>query len=305
MNIIFVWFLISSFINAHIAGQSKIDSKLPYRLSDDQIKPLRQLLNRELQQSLEKHLNEKKAWSRLISQKRMAVGVVDISNPRNVKFARVNGNQMMYAASLPKLAVLLAATQAIEDGILKETEEVKHDMRIMISKSDNSAATRMIDRVGFAKIASVLTDPRYELYDTKFGGGLWVGKKYAKKGERHPDPILGLSHAATVSQVCRFYYLLAFGKLVNFERSSQMLDYLSDPELNHKFVNSLEKEVPDAKLYRKSGTWQNWHSDSVLVWGPKWRRYILTALVEDKDGEKILRELIPVIEDVLKSQKLK
>ena len=67
---------------------------------------------------------------------------------------------MMYAMSLPKIAILLAATDAIEKGELFETPEVKKDMRLMISKSNNATATRMIDRVGYDKLEAVMTDPK-------------------------------------------------------------------------------------------------------------------------------------------------
>ena len=116
------------------------------------------------------------------------------------------------------------------------------------------------------------------------------------------DPLHNISHGATALQVCRFYYLLAMGKLVSRQRSAQMLEYLIHPEIHHKFVNTLEKIVPDAKIYRKSGTWRNYHSDSALVWGSRWRRYIVVGLVEDPNGEQILRNLIPVAEEVFLSQ---
>jgi len=277
---------------------------LPLSFPENKIKPLRQLSNKDLQKRLERQLKKNKYWSRLISKKKMAVGLVDLRDPERIKFAQLNGDQMMYAASLPKLAILLAGMQSIEEGELEESPEIMHDMRIMISQSDNAAATRMIDRLRFEKIQDVLTDPQYDLYDRKRGGGLWVGKRYAKKGKRYPDPLMGISHGASVTQVCRFYYLLALGKLVNRQRSEEMLDILVDPEIHHKFVNTLDTIAPNAKVYRKSGTWQNWHSDSALVWGPAWRRYIVTALIEDSNGEKILRELIPAIEEVLKSQAL-
>ncbi|MBN1350163.1 serine hydrolase [candidate division KSB1 bacterium] len=290
------------FLNISISAQPTVEAELPYHIPQKQIKPLRQLLDKSLQKELEKELNSHKLWKRLLGKKKMAVGLVDISDSTHIKFARVNGDVMMYAASLPKLAVLLAAAQSLEDNTLQPTHEILRDMRIMISKSDNGAATRMIDRLGFEYIQSVLTNPRYELYDPSRGGGLWVGKRYAKRGRRYPDPLMGLSHGASVTQICRFYYLLATGQLVNRGRSVQMLEILSDPEIHHKFVNTLDNIVPDAKLYRKSGTWANWHSDSVMVWGPVWRRYIAAALVEDPKGEKILRELIPVIENILKVQ---
>ena len=298
LTLISAWF---SFAYCH----EKIETGLPFTIDQNQVKPLRQLLNPQLQKNLDTVLRSNKKWNYLISRKKMAVGLVDISDPQNIKFARVNGDVMMYAASLPKLAILFAAYQAFEDSSLEETPEILDDIHLMIARSDNAAATRMIDCIGFTKIQKTLMDPKYELYDMKRGGGLWVGKRYAKTGVRIPDPLMGISHGATVTQVCRFYYLLAIGRLINRERSIQMLEMLVDPELHHKFVNTYDHLVPDAKLYRKSGTWQKWHADSVLIWGPVWRRYILTALVESEDGESICRNLIPSVESVLRNMDTK
>ena len=284
------------------AYQDSTVPDLPLSTKDRQVKNLRYVVNKDLQQNLEKQLKQNKLWASLISKQKMSVGIVDLSDQENIKFARVNGDVMMYAASLPKLAILLAACQAFEDGTLKETPNILNDLKIMISISDNQAATRMIDRLGFKKIESVLKDSRYRLYDPLWGGGLWVGKRYAQSGNRYPDPLMGLSHGATVTQVCRFYYMLAMGKLVSRERSKQMLDIMIDPGLHHKFVNTLDYIARDAKVYRKSGTWKNWHADSALVWGTQWRRYIIVALVEDPSGEKICRDLVLTIENVLKSQ---
>jgi beta-lactamase class A len=253
-----------------------------------------------LQAQLESALNRKPAWKKLIKQKKMAVGLVDLSDMDTPRFARVNGRDMMYAASLPKIAILLAAFVGFEDGSLAETEEINEDLVAMIRFSSNDAATRMIDRIGFAKISSVLTDPRFMLYDKDRGGGLWIGKRYAKQGKRHPDPMQGISHAATVTQVCRFYYLLARGRILNPERSAQILDILGNPGLHHKFVARIQETVPLERIFRKSGTWKTWHSDSVLVWGEEvWQRYILVALVESEQGEAILRDLVPEVEKLL------
>ncbi|MCB0584242.1 MAG: serine hydrolase [Phaeodactylibacter sp.] len=262
-------------------------------------KPLRALADKELQSALSQQVAKNARWQALINQKKMAVGLVDMRDPSRIKFAHINGNRMMYAASLPKIAILLAAMDAMEKGELEETEEVLHDLRIMISKSDNYASTRMIDRLGYKKIESVLTDPRYKLYDRNYGGGLWVGKRYAKQGARNPDPMLGLSHAATAAQVCRFYYLMAMKELVSPQRSEQMMKIMEGPELHHKFVNTLDRIAPEARLFRKSGSWRTYHSDSVMVWGPE-RRYILVALIEDPEGESICRQLVFSVEEALK-----
>ena len=262
-------------------------------------KPLRSLLDNTLQKKLDSEMSKHSDWKTLISQNKMAIGLVDLSDKNNIKFARVNGNEMMYAASLPKIAVLLAAMDAIEKKELIETTDIKNDMKLMISNSNNAATTRMIDRLGYEKIEKVLTSDKYNLYDEETGGGLWVGKRYAAGGATNREPMKNLSHAATVTQVCRFYYMLYKGELVNAQRSKQMLDILEDPALHHKFVNTLDRIAPRARLFRKSGSWKTFHSDSILVWGDPGRRYILVALINDENGEQIIRDLVVPIEKVL------
>ncbi|MCJ7717116.1 MAG: class A beta-lactamase-related serine hydrolase [Anaerolineales bacterium] len=282
------------------AGSPDLNT-LPLKLGTDSIESLRTLIDPSFQADLEGVIKANPKWNRLISQKKMAVGLVDLSDPYNPIYARINGNIMMYAASLPKIAILLAAMDALEKGELEDTPELREKMRLMISKSNNAAATELMDMLGFEKIESVLEDPKYDLYDEDYGGGLWVGKRYAKTGERHGDPLMGISHGATVTQVCRYYYLMAYGQLISYDRSKEMLDLMADPELHHKFVANLEKIAPQATLYRKSGTWKTYHADSVLVWGPD-RRYILVALIEDEDGEKICQNLALVADKLLRSR---
>ncbi|MCM4169012.1 hypothetical protein KCTC52924_00224 [Arenibacter antarcticus] len=276
--------------------------ELPIRTGGSEVKPLTSLLSTSLQQGLERELMSNPQWKALMNNRKMAVGIVDLKNPDQAKYASINGNYMMYAASLPKIAILLSSMDALEKGELKDNKEIRDDMRLMISKSNNAASTRMIDRLGYEKIQSVMTDPRYKFYDEDLGGGLWVGKRYGGGGDTNREPLKNLSHAATVNQVCRYYYLLANGQLVNRARSKQMLDIMVDPELHHKFVNTLDDIAPSAKLYRKSGSWKNFHSDSVLVWGnnPN-RRYILVALIDDPAGEQIIRDLVKPVERVLRA----
>ena len=256
----------------------------------DSIVLLESFYDADLEQKLESLMNENTKWKKLLKEKKLCIGVVDLKDMKNPRFASLNGEVMMYAASLPKIAVLLAAEDAIEKGEIEHSSTLEKDMRLMISKSDNRATTRIIDQLGYEKIEAVVTDTRYEFYDEADGGGLWVGKRYAAGGPTNREPLKNLSHAATTDQVCRFYYLLINRKLVSPARSEHMLKMLEAPELNHKFVYALKQIDPDAKLYRKSGTWKDWHADSVLVWGNT-RRYILVALVQDASGEKIIRDL--------------
>lgn len=275
---------------------------LPLSVPDRQWRPLQQTWNRGLQAQLDQALQRQKLWRSLLEAEKMAVGLVDLSNPAAPRFAQENGGTMMYGASLPKLAILLAACQGFEEGTLKETPQVQADLRDMIRRSDNAAAGRLTESLGLERIEALLTAPRYRFYDAAAGGGIWLGSGYAPGGERRPEPLQGLLHTATANQVCRFYYLLAYGRLLSPARSRQMLEILSCPELHDKFVQVLEPAVPGPRLYRKSGEWQKWHLDSILVWGEPWRRYILVGLVEHEQGEKILKELVPAVERLLRAR---
>jgi beta-lactamase class A len=253
-----------------------------------------------LQARLELALKQHAAWQPLLVQGKMSVGLVDLSNPKAPRAALVNGDTMMYGASLPKLMILLAAFQGFEDGSLKDTPEVHRDLIEMIRRSDNLAASRVIGRIGLRKIEALASDRRYRFYDPK-KGGIWLGGTYAHGGEKNPEPITGLSHTATAYQLCRFYYLLAYGRLISPERSRQMLKILAFPDLPGKFVSVLETSVPPNYLYRKSGEVRGFHADSILVWGEAaWQRYILVCMIDDGGGEKILKDLVPVAEGVLR-----
>lgn len=266
--------------------------------ASDQWQPLYSRVDAQLQRALDERIASNPQWARLVRNKKMAIGIVDLGTAQP-RFARVNGNEMMYAASLPKIAILLATYVSFEDGSLEETEEIHRDLADMIRVSSNSAATRLIDQVGMRKIQAILKDPKYGFYDEERGGGLWVGKRYASSGTRIGDPMHNISHGATVTQVCRFFYLLNAGRLINPKRSAEMLEDLADPKLHHKFVSQIERRAPNARLFRKSGTWKQWHADAIMVRGENWRNYILVGLVEHGDGESILRQVLPAVEELI------
>ena len=132
----------------------RAQADLPIRSYGEPLQPLTELNDPGLQTRLELELQARPEWRNLIAEKKMAVGVVDLRDPDHARYAAINENHMMYAASLPKIAVLLSTMEGIERGQIKETPSLRKDMRLMISKSDNAASTRLIDKVGFEKIES-------------------------------------------------------------------------------------------------------------------------------------------------------
>ncbi len=238
-------------------------------------------------------------YDRPIREKRLAVALIDITDLSNPRVAAVNGNTMIYAASVPKLAILLGAFVEIREGHMTLDEETRNSLTEMIRFSSNQEATRMLNRVGKDRVLEILQSNEFDLYDLEDGGGLWIGKEYGKSPAYLRDPLHNFSHGATAMQVARFYYLLETGQVVGKELSAEMKAMLGHPGINHKFVKGLA-EYPEAKIYRKSGSWRRWHGDSALIETGD-VKYIVVGLIEDSRGGDWLTRMIKPIHEMMVS----
>lgn len=250
----------------------------------------------ELQQGLEIALDDLGLRS-AVDRKQLSVALVDATDLAAPRVAAVNGDDMIYAASLPKIAILLGAFVEIERGDMQLDSKTRESLTNMIRVSSNSDATKMLNEVGKPRLAEILRSERFRLYDPKVNGGLWVGKDYGKRPAWKRDPLHNLSHGATALQTARFYYMLETGQLVSDELSHEMKEMLSEPAIKHKFVKGLE-DRPGAKIYRKSGSWRQWHADSAIV-EHAGRKYIVAALAQSKQGGAWLSNLIRPIDDLI------
>ncbi len=251
-----------------------------------------------LQFELERLVRRSKLWP-AVEEGRLALVLLVLSDPQQPRLAELNGHRMMYAASLPKIAILFGAAMAVQDGSLELDRALRADMVDMIRYSCNECATRVLERVGREELIALLQAPDYRFYDAQDGGGLWVGKDYAPTPAYHRDPVFQISHGATAFQVARFYYMLETGTLAGPESTRLMHEALSRPGIRHKFVKGLGA-IPGLKMFRKSGTWRQYHSDSALV-HYRGQSYIVVGLTEDENGGQWLDELaLPLHELALK-----
>ncbi len=234
-----------------------------------------------------------------VGAKRLALAMVDVTDASSPRLAMLNGNEMMYAASLPKVAILLGAFAEAEAGRLPLDEKHVEAMTNMIRYSSNDDASRVLDWVGIDRLLEILQSDRYKFYDAAGAGGLWVGKSYGKDGAYRRDPIRHLSHGATAFQVARLYYLLASDVLLSPRLNGMMKEALSNPGIHHKFVKGLESR-PGVRIYRKSGTWKDFHADSALVEYGNYR-YIIVGLAENPHGGDWLVRLAAPLHDLIVS----
>ncbi len=257
---------------------------------------LRESYDPQLQSSLQGELNKLGLGPALAAEK-LCVALVDITEIDAPRVAEINGDTMLYAASLPKIAILLSAFVEAESGELTLDRRTRASLTRMIRVSSNADATYMLNRVGKRRVNAILQSDRFRLYDPLVNGGLWVGKEYAQGAAFERDPLHHLSHGATAMQVARFYYMLESGELVNPKLTREMKRMLGHPGIHHKFVRGLA-DRPGVKIYRKSGSWQQWHADSALVEAAG-HTYIMVGLAEDPRGGEWLAAIAPRLHDLI------
>ena len=249
----------------------------------------------DLQRALEEALYNA-GFSRHLEQEKLAVSLVDL-NPRGRRYADVNGDVMLYAASLPKIGILLSVFDLGLRGEVPWDWTHMHRLERMITVSSNSNASWGFNVVGAKGIASVIQDPRYCLYHPE-EGGLWVGRGFGGTTGTIRDPLFNISHGATSRQTARFYLLLYDQKLVSPYASERMLSVMGPPGHHHKFVAALGHHPGMEFLARKSGTWRNFHADSALIryYGST---FILVGLAELSEGEYVLRRVADEVHGIL------
>ena len=294
-------FGLSSTLYGDGIGGAGEDSFLPLPLDNnpllDDRAPLWDFVDRKLQRKLERAVRAI-GLARPVKFRKLAVTLVDITRINRPRLAELNGDEMMYAASLPKIAILLAVFEKLHRIGLPLGPERENQLVQMIRHSSNKDATDLFRWAGEEFVARVLVSYRYRLYDPLRNGGLWVGKVYGKAGLWRRDPINNISHGATAMQVARFYYLLETGQLVNRKTSRKMKEILSNTAITHKFKLGLEEVWPRARIYRKSGTWKKFHADSAII-ERDGARYIAVALAENSQGGKWLEKLIVAMDQVV------
>ena len=104
-----------------------------------------------------------------------AVGVLDLKTRR---LAMIHPDRGEYAASVPKIGILLAWFQLHSQAATNLDAQTRHELGLMVKTSDNEMATKFSQEMGLKQIQAVLNS--HHLYDKDHGGGIWVGKHYAR-----------------------------------------------------------------------------------------------------------------------------
>lgn len=252
----------------------------------------------ELQAELDVALADRPMFWKGVKNRDLSVVVADVTDLEHPKVAWYNPDLMLYAASTPKIAIALGALVEIELGNLELDDELHQQLVNMIKRSSNQDATTVLNKVGIERVKEILQDERYgKLYDPGYGGGLWVGKPYSKGAVGAPDPLHKLSHGASAMQAARFYYGVMNGTILNHRHLPLLKEMFGKPGIKHKFVKGLEGRE-GLEIYRKSGTWGNFHSDSGVFVRDQ-VSYIAVALIQNYPAGNSMVTGIRIVDDLM------
>ncbi len=256
-----------------------------------------------LQKALDKAFTRPRFWV-AVKKKKLGLVVADVTDLRRPEVAWYNPHHMLYAASLPKIAIALGVIVEIDRGRFQLDNKTRRQLIRMIRHSSNREATALLRRVGMERLAEILQDERYgKLYDPARGGGLWVGKEYGKAAAWRRDPLNGISHGASPIQAARFYYGAITGTIIDLKFLPLLAEIFGKPAINHKFVKGLQGRE-GVRLFRKSGTWREYHADSGLVLRND-LAYIVVFIDHHIAADRDTVEGIRIIDDVMQKRAIR
>ena len=234
---------------------------------------------------------------------------------RSDRTASFRGEAPIYPASVVKLFYLAATHQWLENGKLKDSDELRRALRDMIVDSSNDATHYVLDALTGTTSGPELPDPEMKLWGEKrnavnryfaslgfakinvnqkpWGDGpygrdrVWLGKNFENR------------NALTTDATARLLTEIVLGKCVSTERSTAMMKLLErDPFATSKDSDNQARGFtgmalsPGTKLWSKAGWTSTARHDAAYVELPDERRFVLVTFTT---GHATEREIVPSV----------
>ena len=192
-------------------------------------------------------------------------------------------NKQMQSASLIKLFIMATAYEEIEKGTLNKSEVID-DIRIMINRSDNDAANRMIDRLGFDKINNYISTHGYT--------STQIHRKMLQGTENGDNYTSVLDVGKLLEEMYR-------GRCVSESASQEMIEILKSQTLTSKIPAGVPSGVQTAN---KTGELSTVENDAAIVYkeGAPYVVVIMSnELTNTAEARNNIKEMSSMIYDMI------
>ena len=116
---------------------------------------LRECQDPALQRKLDKGLSYNPEFMDAMRNKELSAILVDVTDLHHPKVAGYNPDLMLYAASLPKIAIALGVMVEVDRGRFELDTKTHKQLVRMIRNSSNQDATALLHKVGFERLAEI------------------------------------------------------------------------------------------------------------------------------------------------------
>ncbi|HEY0079982.1 MAG TPA: serine hydrolase [Pyrinomonadaceae bacterium] len=270
---------------------------------------LQSIVERAARETLSRFADKK------LEEKQLAITLIDLSDPARPSQASFRGAEPIYPASVVKLFYLTAAHRWLEDGKLRETEELKRAMRDMIVDSSNDATHYIVDALTGTSNGAELSDAEMRKWAERRNAvnryyaslgytGINVNQKPWCEGPYGRERIfLGAKYEnrnkLTTDATARLLADIVLGRAITPARSAQMLELMKrdytgksdDPDDQAHGFTSLALE-PGARLWSKAGWTSTTRHDAAYIELSNGTRLVLVTFTTDHAKE---RDIIPAV----------
>lgn len=252
--------------------------------------------------------------SKKLDADQLALTLVDLRNRARLLWASFRGDVQIYPASVIKLFYLQAIQRWLEDGKLKDSDELRRAMRDMIVESSNEATGYLVDCLTETTSGPELSPTDMALWYDKRNA---VNRYFASLGYEHinvnrkpwcegpygREKQSVILHAPnhrnwlTTDATARLLTEIVTGAAVTPERSREMMDLLerrpfakdSDPQSREYIGATLP---PGSRLWSKAGWTSEVRHDAGCVELPGGGKFVIVIFTVGHSNEK---DIIPAV----------
>src|SRR5256714_499864 len=293
-----------------VVGQTQDSKKRPAPSSPPTASPRLQKIVDDAARAALERFKEKG-----LAEKNLAVTLVDLTDPGRAEQASFRGAEPIYPASVVKLFYLAAAHRWMEDGRLKETEEVDRALKDMIVESLNDPAHFILDALTGVSNGEELPPDKLKKWAERRNAvnryfaslgyiGINVNQKpwcegpYGRERQFY-GPKFTNRNMLTTDATARLLAEIAAGRAVTPARSARMMELLKrdfsgkaeDPDDQaHNFTGLALG--PGARLWSKAGWTDTARHDAAYIELADGHRIVLVTFTTGVAKE---RDIIPSI----------
>jgi len=250
--------------------------------------------------------------SKGLKPEQLAVTVVDLNATNGPTSASYRGGERIYPASVVKLFYLLAAHQWMEEGKLKDTEELRRAMKDMIVESSNDATAYIVDLLTETTSGPELSPEELEKWQEKRNAvnryltklsyeninvnrKPWGDGPYGRETQSIKVSAPNHRNWLTTDTTARLMTEIVQGKAVSAKRSAEMRELLQrDPVsmTDHQAQFTGVALPKGSKLWSKAGWTSQSRHDACYIELPDGRKFVLIVFT---DGNANNSEIIPAV----------